>query len=60
MRLDTLSILYLLMALNVIISVTAKVFLDETMNVNSMFSYFIISMALTSVISLAITIDLPN
>lgn len=60
MRLDTISVLYLLMALNIVITIAAKVFLDETMGPKSMFSYFIASMVVTSTLSLMVTIDVPT
>jgi len=60
MRLQTFSVLYLLMALYLIIAVAAQVFIDQYVVPKSAFTYLVISTLLTGIVSLMIDIEVPT
>ncbi len=60
MRIQTVSVLLLLIAIYYIISVAAEVFIDDYVKPRSMFAYLLVGTVLTSLAALAIDIDLPE
>ena len=60
MRIRTFSILFIIMAIYLVITVAAEIFIDDYVKPRSMFTYFVISTLLTGIASLAIDIDVPS
>jgi hypothetical protein len=60
MRVRTVSVLLLVMALYFIITVAAQVFVDDYVKPRSLFTYLLISTIVTGVASLAINIEIPD
>lgn len=60
MRVRTFSILFLLMAIYMIITVAAEVFIDDYVRPRSKFSYLVIGTMLTGIASLMINLDIPS
>jgi len=60
MRVRTFSVLFVIMALYLVITVAAEVFIDDYVKPHSMFTYFVLSTLLTGIASLAVDIDVPS
>lgn len=54
------SVLFILMAIYFIISVTAEVFVDDFVKPRSLFTYLLISSLITSIAALMVNIDIPD
>jgi hypothetical protein len=60
MRVRTFTVLFLLMAIYLVITVAAEVFVDEYVKPHTMFAYLVISTALTGLASLTVDLDVPS
>lgn len=60
MTVPMFSVLFILMAIYFIISVTAEVFVDDFVKPRSLFTYLLISSLITSIAALMVNIDIPD
>lgn len=60
MRIHTISVLFLIMAIYFIAAVAAEVFIDDNVRPKSLFTYLLITVLLTGTAALAIDIDVPG
>ena len=60
MRVRTISILFIIMAIYFIMTVASEVFIDDFVKPSSMFVYLLLSTFLTGIAALAINIDIPD
>jgi hypothetical protein len=60
MRVRTFSVLFIVMAIYYITSVTSEVFVDDLIRPQSLFAYLLISTFLTGAAAMAINIDIPS
>lgn len=60
MRIRTFSVLFLLMALLLIYSVSAEVFIDDYIKPRSMFAYLVLGTLITGAASLAVDLEVPS
>ena len=60
MRVRTFSVLFILMALYLVVTVAAEVFIDDYVKPQSMFTYLVLSTLLTGIASLTIDLDVPS
>lgn len=60
MRIRTLSVLLLVVAIYYIMTVATEVFVDDFIRPQSLFSYLLISTLIATIAALAIDIDVPS
>jgi hypothetical protein len=60
MQVRTFTVLFLLMAIFLIITVAAEVFVDDYVKPQSLFAYLVLGSLITGFASLAINIEVPD
>jgi hypothetical protein len=60
MRVRTVSVLFIIMAMYMIFAVATEVFVDEFVKPQTFFSYLLLSTLITGIASLTINIDIPE